>query len=288
MFKELKELSREDLIKILAVVMLSDGYLYKERYLKLNTSSKSDCQHDLFGYLCYKLFSKKPKKYFVTFNRDGLIEHYLQSAFLSKEAATELLKLSVSYKTTCGKLKKEEFLKLPQPDISFLLNSSLEVKWLAFRTWFDFDGSISPFFKLRKKRDIKNGKNYDYFQVQFVCEIRIAETNPSLVRQLKILTDSLGLNAIIKKKNNWSGIDGICVSRLNDVKKFTCFGPITDMPISKKSNRFEGVKKKTICLAVKKILEDDSILKSRYFRDEKEAINYKNQMDKILFSLVKG
>ncbi|MFH1711418.1 MAG: hypothetical protein ABH840_03850 [Nanoarchaeota archaeon] len=287
MDEELKDLTRRDLIKILAVVILSDGYLYKDRYLKLFTSSRSDCQHELFSYLCCNLFSKKPKKYNVKFNRNGLVETYLQSALLSKEAVAELLKLSHSYKTTCGKLEKQEFLRLPQPNISFLLNSRSKIRWLAFRTWFDFDGSISPFFKLRRKRDIKNGKNYNYFQVQFVCDIRIAETNPSLVAQLARLTDSLGLNAIIKKKNNWSGIDGICISRMSDVRKFVCYGPMTDVLVSRKSNRFEGIKKKVICLAVKKILDDDSILKSKYFKNMEQARIYKNQMDRILFSLVK-
>jgi len=287
MLEELNDLSRKDLIKILAVVVLSDGYMYKDRCLKLFTSSKSDCQHEFFSDLCYNLFSKKPRKYHVKFDRDGSIEKYLQSTFRSREAIAELLKLNKSYKTTCGKLKKEEFLKLPQPDISFLLSSCPRIKWLAFRTWFDFDGSISPFFKLRKKRDIKNGKNYDYFQVQFVCTVRIAETNPSLVAQLVRLTDSLGLNAIIEKKNNWSGIDGICISRMRDVGKFVSFGPMTDILVSRKSNRFEGIKKKVICLAVKKILEDNSILKSKYFKNREQAMAYKNQMDKILLSLVK-
>jgi|SRR3989344_1607370 len=288
MFNEFVDLSRKDLLKVLAVVVLSDGTLNKEKnYIRLFTSLSSDCQHNLFKFLCYKLFNKKPLKYVISPKRsDRKNEQYIQSTLISKEAINELLSLNSIYKTTYGKINKNQFLKLKQPNCNFLLNSSEKLKWLALRTWFDFDGSISPLFKLRKKRDIKRNKSYDYYQVQFECEIRIAETNPSLVAGLLNLCHSLGLNAIKKRKNNWSGIDGICISNLKDIEKFIMQGPITEVKISRKSKRFFGIPKQKICIAVRKILQNNSISKSKYFKNESEAVNYKNQVDKLLLDIV--
>ena len=198
MFNEFVDLSRKDLLKVLAVVVLSDGTLNKEKnYIRLFTSLSSDCQHNLFKFLCYKLFNKKPLKYVISPKRsDRKNEQYIQSTLISKEAINELLSLNSIYKTTYGKINKNQFLKLKQPNCNFLLNSSEKLKWLALRTWFDFDGSISPLFKLRKKRDIKRNKSYDYYQVQFECEIRIAETNPSLVAGLLNLCHSESLSSL--------------------------------------------------------------------------------------------
>jgi len=290
MISELDSLPKNEMLKILAVVILSDGYLCNKeaKYLKLSTCESADCQHVFFSFLCKKIFLKDTKRYVIHIKRkNGSVERYLQSNLFSKEAVCALLELNPTYLTTSKSLSGEEFLKLDQPDISFLLNSNEQIKLFALRTWFDFDGSISPFFKLKRKTDIKNGRRYTYYQVQFECEIRIAETNPALVAQLNQLFMGLGFDGIIKKKNNWSGIDGICISKIKDVKRFVRLGPITDVKISKKSNRFEGIPKKNVCIAVKKILDDSSILKSRYFKGEREALLYKKKMDLILLNTVK-
>ena len=127
--------------------------------------------------------------------------------------------------------------------------------WLALLTWFDFDGCIMPSFRLKNKKDKKGGKVYEYIQVQFECEVRISETNPSLVKELKNLCSSLGLTASIKKrKKNWSGIEGIVFSKLDNIKEFVSHELMTGVKVSKKSKRFLGIPKQKICIAVKKIL----------------------------------
>jgi len=291
MYPDFRGLGREEILKILAVVILSDGTLLNsyKKAIKLLTSNKSECQHDFFKFLCLKTFDKEPKKCYVKFvsGKTGRAERYIQSTLSSKEVVKDLLCLNQNYKTTKGKLSEKDFLALQQPSLNFLSDESEKLKWLALRTWFDFDGCIMPSFKLKRKVEKKKDNQYIYYQVQFECEIRIAETNPSLVKDLLKLCRDLGLRAIKKKKSNWSGIDGICFSRFDDIRKFVFHGPVTEVPVSRKSPRFYGISKRKICHAVKSILADDLIKKSKYFKNKSGAVKYKKQMDRILFDSIK-
>ena len=155
------------------------------------------------------------------------------------------------------------------------------------RIYFDFDGSISPVFKLKKKRDAKNGKIYTYYQVQFECEVQIAETNPSLVTDLLKICEDLGLRARIKKDSrNWSKLCGIIISHLPSVRKFLQVGPMTDVKISLKSRNFTGVSKRTIMNAVSDFLISGNSL-SKYFDNKKEALKYRNSLVRKFLEIVK-
>ncbi|MFA4887023.1 MAG: hypothetical protein WC595_02315 [Candidatus Nanoarchaeia archaeon] len=285
MFKPLEKISKKSLWKILAVIILSDGTLDKgKKYFRLVTSRENSCQHDLFKQLCLLLLNQSPNQCNTQFKSGftGKIKDYFQSTLSSINAAEKLLTLSPSYKTTCGPMSKEEYLSCPQPSAKFLFKEKEEIKWLALQTWFDFDGSITPTFRLKNKRDKRKNKTYHYYQVQFECEIRISETNPHLVEDLRQLCLQLGLQAYLKRKKNWSGIDGIGFSKLAHTKAFIERGPLTDVTISKKSNRFFGVTKKKICLIVKDIIDDPSIKKSKYFKDLESAKEYHQKMNRYL------
>jgi len=292
MFNELNNLNKKSLLKIIAIIILSDGTMdYKnKKYIRLSTSKINKCQHEIFKFLCNKLFNKNPNVCNIKLKSgfNGKIEDLIQSTLNSKEAIIELLRLNPNYKTTPGKMSKEEFLSFPQPTVKFLFKESNKLKWLALRMWFDFDGSIIPSFRLKNKKDKKLNKIYNYYQVQFECDIRISETNSNLFNDLQRLCSDLNLRASKKTRDNWSGIDGINISRLNDVKKFVLHGPISNVKISDKSPRFSGVEKKKVCLAVGKILENESIKKSMYFKNENDAINYKNKMNELLFNMIKS
>ena len=170
MFKEFDKLNKKELLKIVAVVTLSDGTLYNKnkKYIRLVTK-ENDCQHNFFRYLCVKISDKEPNKCKIKsingFSRE--IDERIQSTLNSKEVVVELLKLSPTYKTTRGPISKEDYLQSPQPTAKFLFDESKGLRWLALRTWFDFDGCIIPSFRLKYKKDKKNGKVYCYYQVQF-------------------------------------------------------------------------------------------------------------------------
>jgi len=166
--------------------------------------------------------------------------------------------------------------------MSFLFNEEPKIRELAVRIWFDFDGSISPMFKLKQKTDKKGDRLYTYTQIQFECEIYLAETNPYLVKDLLALCSSLGLNGrIAHDKRKWSGIGGVCISNLNSVKKFVKMGPITDICVSAKSSRFRGVKKMDVCKAVHSLLGSD-LPRSRYFTDKQDAITVRKDLNRVL------
>jgi hypothetical protein len=280
---ELKSLNREQLLKLLSILALSDGHIYKRKGIPANirlvTSPFGKSQHQLFQYLCLTLFGKKThtKKIYVKPNN----KIFLLSELNFRNGIKELYEFSPEYNTTPGKKTKEEYLKINQPTISFLSNEDTKMKWLAFRTYFDFDGSISPSIKLKNKIEGK----YQYFQVQFECEIKISETNPNLVRELVDLSNQLGLKAIIKKdKRNWSMLSGICISERKSVKKFLEEGgPLTDVEISGKSNRFKGVKKKALCKTLNNLFDDKEFTFSKSFKNKKEAEKYRKNMIQLIF-----
>lgn len=290
MYHEFDDLNKSEIFKILAVIGLSDGTVKEEKnYIRLVTSSKNECLHNIFKYLCRRVTNHAPRTCITRFKSgfSGKIEDHIQTTLTSEAIVSKLMKLNPNYKTTKGKQTKEEFLNGIQPSLNFLHNSTKKVKWLAFRLWFDFDGCLIPSFKLKRKRERKGESVYSYYQVQFETELRIAETNPNLVEELIQLCNSLGLRAIKKcKKKNWSGLDGIAISHLYNIKEFCKFGPITNIKVSNKSPRFAGIEKKKICSSVLKILEDEKIKKSQYFKNKSEASGYKLDMDKILIKLI--
>lgn len=295
-FESLESLNYNQLLKLLGVLVLSEGYINHSRansaFIRLATLSSSIEQHALFEEMCLKLFNKKPRKYIYKIQNPHK-KSYLElthSELSSSKAIKELYELSPTFKTSPGqKMSSKQFLTSPQPTINFLFDEPNFIKELALRVWFDFDGSIVPSFKLKTKRDKKINKTYNYFQIQFECEIYIAETNPHLVKDLMKLCELVGLNARIKyDKRKWSGIDGICISDLNSVKKFVRLGPITDIKISSKSNRFYGVKKRDMCKAVSLLISDNSISLSKHFKDKKTAINHRKHLNNLLKDKVKS
>jgi hypothetical protein len=288
--KELYKFSKGDLLKLLGVITMSDGSIASSRgYLtsiQLGTIAYNQCQHDLFRYLCEKVFDRKVKRFsYIHKNRK-----FTTSRLYGVEYIRKLLKLSPSFQTTSGPNKsKEEFLKSPQPNMNFILESNDIIKKLALRIYFDFDGSITPSFKLKNKKEEKKGKVYEYHQIQFECDLMIAETNPSVVKDLRQLCNKLGLNTILKKdKRKWSGIDGIRISGFESVKKFIKFGgPMTKVRISAKSYRLKGTTKKSVCDGTLRIM-NEGIPLSYHFKDREKALVKKEELDKMLISEIKN
>ena len=63
---------------------------------------------------------------------------------------------------------------------------------------------------------------------------------------------------------------------------------ITNVKVSSKSKRFFGISKKRICLAVKKLIDDEDFKKSKYFKDKKQASQYRKKMTEKMFELIKN
>jgi hypothetical protein len=287
MMDELSTFTKKDLLKVLAMLTLSDGHLYihkgRPRTVRLVTSEYGKAQHSFFNLLCTKLFDRKIVTRIKKLENGKKI---IISDLNYHKGVSELLLLSPTYKTTPGTQTKLEYLSSPQPTISFLLKSSEKVRWFCLRTYFDFDGSISPSIKLKSKKDRKKGKTYQYYQVQTEIEIKISETNPSLVRELVLLCESLGLKArITKDKRNWIDISGICISEKKSVKKFLeQGGSITNVLISGKSKNFENISKKELSFKLLNLFDDQEFSFSNSFSTVEEAEGFRKSIkNKIYF-----
>jgi len=276
--EEFGGLNKKQLLKLLAVIALSDGTIDKHkkymRSITLRTNKNSVGQHDMFNYLSNQIINKnagniKSKK-------------FLCSRIYSTELVKKLLKLSPSYKTTPCKENKKDFLSKPQPTLSFMFNENKNVQKLALRMWFDFEGTLISRFRLCKKFDRK----YFSYDLAFLYDVFLAESNPSLVNDLIKLCDNVGFKAVIKKDpRNWIGIGGIKLYGKSDVIKFSEMGPITDVKVSKKSPRFSGFSKKSICLSTLEILKWKKIHWS--FDNEKEGLLLKQELDKKFKEMIK-
>tara|TARA_Y100000310_G_scaffold343906_1_gene453823 strand:+ start:19 stop:879 length:861 start_codon:yes stop_codon:yes gene_type:complete len=278
-FKELEGLSNNQLRKLLAVIILTDGTISKgkgnSRSLKLCTVDYNFEQHELFSFLCKTLYNKKPGNSIYKMKKGD----FMESRIYLKRAIDDLLRLSPAYKTSPHKEGIEHYLSLKQPSASFVFNESLEFKQLVFRIWFDFEGSITPSFKVSKKID--KGK-YKYYQYSFESQFEISCANPTLVKDLNRLCMEIGLSPKIKKdKRKWSGIAGVKVTKRDEMKRIVKLGPLTNVKVSRHSKRFQGVKKKKICLLIGQIYRDLPL--SRHFKNKIEAEEFrKENYDKML------
>lgn len=281
---KLKNLTNKQLLKLLAVALLSDGYIRKingrTRSLSLTTVNYNLCQHDLFNFLCKKTLGKSPNIYKIS--RHSMVT----SEFFSRTLLDKFYSLSPTYQTTPSTiLGKEEYLKIKQPTLKFIKNESLDFKWLALMLYFDFDGSITPSVRLKNKKDIKKSKLYQYYQVQLEFEVNISETNPQLNKELRDLCSELGMKTITTMdKRNWSGIGGVRIYDLNSIKKFIQKDTITQVKISAKSPRFKGLTKSSLIKSIRRIITEFKLSKS--FKNKKEAEIYRTFLNKRIISII--
>ncbi len=290
----LNRFSRVQLLKLFAVIALTDGYIHHKddvpHSIRLLTVIDAKPQHELFTFFCKKLYNKIPKTYFPKNYRHYNAKQGMLSELFSVEATKDLYGLSPTFKTTPHEESNKHYLRRTQPTISFLLNEIDALKWAALKIWFDFDGSITPCFKVKRKLENKCNKLYEYYHVQFECDIMLAETNPTLIAGLLHLLNSLKLTARGRTDNRmWSKKGGIVISARESVYKFIKFAiPYTNTKISNKSSRFSGIPKTTIMRAVEAILKNEDICKSKSFKSKEEALKYRLKLKCILSQTIKN
>lgn len=277
MFELFKGLNKSQLLKLLAIIAMSDGCVKGDRSYKrklgLNTHPGSIQQHELLDYLGKQTIGKGIKSY---------KRKYLESRIHSVKLIKQLLQISPIYKTSPYKEEIKKYLSSIQPSLKFILNENKKVLWLAFRMWFDFEGCVIPRFRLAKKVD----RGYFYYDLAFLSEIFMAGANPTLVNNLIELSNKLGFKAVMHKdKRNWSGIGGLRIYRKKDLIKFTKLGPITNVKVSSKSPRFNGFTKRGLCLATNEILQWPKLHWS--FKNKSEAQKLKEKLDKKLLEIIK-
>ena len=195
------------------------------------------------------------------------------SELYSVKIVKDLHTLTPSYQTGPNGIDVKLFLKTHKPSMKFIFNEPAKFKWLVFRLWFDFEGSITPTFRVSKKFD---KKKYLYYQSSFETQFYISAGHPTIVKELKKLYGELNLTAKIKKdKRNWYGLGGIRVTKRDNIKEIIKRGPITSVKISNKSPRFKGIKKRKICELIGEIYK--KLPSSKHFKDKNQAESFKKE-----------
>lgn len=210
-----------DLKYVLAVCLLTDGSL------AINYSSYRIVYHTIdpvlknfIVALLFKLSRFVPK---VFIDRNNVYAIRICDTSLAKN----LLKLSPSYKKNPATGQApEDYLKEPQPSLSFIKSANEKTKIWCMRFAFSTDGSIS----ISKSKTI---------ELNFSCY------NSTLASEWLDLFRNYGLNAYLgKNKSSWSNVDGVRIYDLASLKKFFSMGGFIDgVKISRKSKRYKGLDK---------------------------------------------
>lgn len=226
--KNLELNKKIDLKKIIAIALLTDGYLSSKDCYRINFYSKDivlknyihNILDNISNYQINSYFDKKKKGHFVRLCDIGL--------------ANELLNFCPNYKTSPSVNQEiDDYMKEAQPTIKFLKNSNKETKILCLRMAFSTDGSISL------------NKNGGY-------ELNLACYHPKLCLEWQELIEEFKINAKIgKDKKEWGGVDGLRIYDLESITKFFRLGGFIDgVKISNKSKFYKGIEKNKLLRAI--------------------------------------
>ncbi|MDE1857408.1 MAG: hypothetical protein KGH98_05030, partial [Candidatus Micrarchaeota archaeon] len=149
-----------------------------------------------------------------------------------KNLASELLKLSPSYKTNPRHYQsKSSYLSEIQPSIKFIKSANAATQKWCIRFALSTDGCISM-----SRRGI--------------AELNLACCNPKLVEEWLELFEEYGINGNIgRNKSYWGGISGIRIYDPQSIKNFYKIGGfVPEVLISSKSKRYKGLEKNRLLL----------------------------------------
>lgn len=245
--KKVKQL-KIDPLPILAVMLLTDGHLYKKR---------KSCE---VGYA-----SKDPElsKIFIEISKlwrkDIIISQYINKKhiiinYFHLPLENPLFYLSPSFKTSRYRTQiVSDYLKEPQPSLSFLMNAEENLKILCSRLALTNEGCITISFIKYKDKFILRPRLF------------LACAHPKLCGEWELIFSSLGLKLKkFKTKKSWSGISGIYTENLNTINKFYKLnGFIEKIKASSKSKYFQGVEKNFILSKCLKRMKFNSLEEAR-------------------------
>jgi len=209
--------------KIVAVGLLTDGYMYRRksdnRYL-VSFYSVDKNLHVFFQKLILVAFNERVTTFLKTKNSKLWVSYYCKSA--NNPMIKTLLSFSNTYCTN----------KKMSPSLDFLLNERAEVKLQALRFAMSCDGSISV-----KKRQT-GGIAY---------ELKLACSHPVLNLQWKKLFHSIRLDLnICKDKNVSSGIQGLSTSKKRNLVRFAEIGGFLPTDVKVTNGNYVGLQKNQV------------------------------------------
>ncbi len=181
-------------------------------------------------------FGLLPTSYFILTSKKCYTTEYKRKSV--KKIIDEIMKFAGNTKTAPSKQQTvEEYLLEPQPHLNYLINASKTKQQIALRIWASTEGSISIYVK-------KDG----YIRPQLV----IACAHPDLAKQLQQIAQRSNIKfAVVRLKNNWSGIGGLHNHTICGCIEFLKLGGfIKGVKISANSKYYEGIEKNTLLLGI--------------------------------------
>jgi len=229
-----KNFSREDMLKLIGVMLLTDGtcYFAKDKRVFINLIGKDKILHDIFVNLMYHSFKTMPSTYMVDAgHKNGVkVTQYNRKI----DFFNDLFELSPSFKKKVAHGQTiESYLKEKQPTLNFLQESKKKVQLEGFRLALCTDGCITSW--IDKNKILRAG-------------IRIACEHPLLVNQWLNVSQNIKLKMYItKNKDSWSGKSGIITKSWKEIEKIWNMGSfIPNVKVVGTSPRFKGYNKRDL------------------------------------------
>ncbi|MBT3582532.1 hypothetical protein HN510_01815 [Candidatus Woesearchaeota archaeon] len=213
---KLKQLSIEDKKKLIAVMLLTDGYIAIIRnHPKISYYGSDKILHDIFKYLINSTYNTSESNfYWRNFSTD----------YFKKENMNiyeDMYKLSSSFRSN----SKES-------TVSFLFGLDRDIKILAIQLAMAAEGSISI-----SRRDTGTRRG----------DLALACTSPTMCNEWKKLFEEFNIHFKIKKnKLTSTGLHGLQAIRQESIKNF--YKNINFLPQSyaNRARRFKGKEKRNI------------------------------------------
>jgi hypothetical protein len=229
-FSELRRLSKEDKKKLIAVLLLTDGYIAIIRnHPKISYYGSDKILHDIFTYLINSTYNTSPSIfYWKNFATD-----YVRNEHLC--IYEDMHRLSPSFKSTSSK-----------STVSFLFDSTTKLKRLAIQLAMAAEGSIS--ISRRDKGTVRG-------------DLALACTSPTMCNDWKRLFEEFGVYFSIKKNRLTStGLHGLQVVKQESILNY--YREVGFLPKihANRAIRFKGREKQEIltlyCMFVSNILKE--------------------------------
>jgi hypothetical protein len=216
---------------VIIPLLITDG---GEKLACVFCSGESNVVHNIWTDACYYELEKLPSSYKVPYKTIFVTSHRLAEEILIK-----IKKYCPNFKTSPVNESIEDYMKTPQPTISYLLKGSNLEQQIALRLWAITEGSIS----------IHNSKK----EKLITPNIRIACAHPVLINELREIARLNGLNfSISKGYNTWSKISCLQTSSVTSVINFLKIGAfIRGVRVAKsRSKYFGGFDKQDVLLGI--------------------------------------
>lgn len=216
---------------VIVPLLITDG---GEKPACVFCSGESDIVNKIWSDAWYYEFNLLPSSYKVPYKGIFVTSHKPSSELLG-----EIKKFSPSFKTSPVDETSEEYYRLPQPDLSYLLNCSLFEQQIAIRLFAITEGSIS--IHLDKRRGL------------ITPRLRIACAHPKLIGQLRNIMEINNIPMLkMKGYTTWSNLSGLQTTSICSVINFLKIGGfIRGVNVAKsRSPSFGGFDKQDVLLGI--------------------------------------